>query len=889
MDILRKLLYWISGLFYKVIPDLYGLLYDLAGAKLFQDDTIKNFSTNLYLLVSVVMLFVFGVQLIKAIVNPDLLTDNKKGTAAFVKRAVLSVVIITVIPIAFNTLYTIQDKVIENSLIEKIVVGFEGDKNELDVGQYLSASLISELLYPEDDEKATFEDATALGTYYNNMLNSSVDGYYDLVGDYINERYESSDGIKKYSMHYEALVMLISGIIVCYILVTACMDMALRLVKLAMLELIAPISIIAYLIKGDDSLSKWVSEVVKTYAIVFLKLGAISMVVFGFQQMQDMFDDQSKYAHPWIMRTLIMIGLLTLINELPNLIQSLFGVSFQFKGGVKGRLGNMFGPAGKIAQETWGKVTGGIKGAAAVGALGAAGAIGAGLHGAGRAIGWADKNYNDSRLTKKLASAGQQLRNVKNSPFGRQVGRAGNVASSTIKAGGGIKGLQEGYKAYKDSALTKDIKAARQNMRDDMAAAQNAEVFGISLKNKRSNLLSNMDMPNEVTASNPEEKRKAQLQIQQDRISVARDALNNIEANVSRVHLPKGVQTALLGDSENMGLVKANTAKKVIDEIKNCRSNAETGASELVNRLNIAGHSADANKLSDLSLSYKQGAITANEYAQAIKTDFVDKGLINKSEAGESIIKHVDQAQSLVNENKDLLSYASRETNQKQELNYDQINGTALNILSGAIDGKQASWQEVYDNALKQFEGDATLTRDIKLTASRIDNVIDDYVLETKGNKFDSSSATSVLNEVGDSYDDGNHIIHHMESSLPPKTQTSDQNFGDAYYPSSYDDFYNEQPKAQTPNISSSNDNIESSTPERVVERETIREVNNSNNNPTTLDNVTINANDINTQNMNTQGFNSNQQTNLDQSEKIVDKLDEMIDINEDESKKNNE
>ena len=289
---LRWLFGSLMGLFYKLIPTLYDVFYDICSARFFTDDTIQRLANNIYILVSVVMLFTFGIQLIKAIVNPDLLFDSKKGTAAFFKRAIIAIVMIAAVPIIFNELYELQSTILENNLVEKLIVGFSGKSEDLKIGQYMSAVVLEEVLYPEENVKST--DAS-LETNYELMINTSVNDYYDRVMDDIGEKYND-----EYVLHYDILMGFGMGIFVCYLLFTSCMDMAVRMVKLSLLQLIAPISIVAYIFKDKDNpLEKWIAEVGKTYAGVFTKLAALAFGVFALQQLPTFMDNATGFSHPW--------------------------------------------------------------------------------------------------------------------------------------------------------------------------------------------------------------------------------------------------------------------------------------------------------------------------------------------------------------------------------------------------------------------------------------------------------------------------------------------------------------------------------------------------------------------------------------------------------------
>lgn len=436
----RKIGLAFCGIFYKLIPSIYDVFYDISNASFFQEEAIRKLSNNIYILVSVAMLFTMGVQLLKAIVNPDLLLDNKKGTAAFFKRAFLSIVIITLVPIAFDALLELQNTILEKSIIEKVVTGYSGSQDELKVGQYIAGVSLSEMLYPVDG--ATMEeDADALAASYNSMINDNVKMYFDDMYDYIAVKNQTESSDEKYVLHFEFLACAITGFVLCYLLVVNCIDISLRMVKLSLLELIAPVSIVAYIIQGEKSLESWVKEVTKTYALIFVKIGALSFATYGIQQLSTFMNDKQDNPNAWIIKLLALMGLLMVVNELPNLIQSLFGVDFQWKGGIRGRLGQMKG-VGSLAQKGWDGIRKGIGSGAKKAGLAAAG----GLLTAGGAIGYLGGKYGKVGIDKlKGTKAGQAMgtatRNI-GSAFKTKVGNS-KVAGALGKAGNFVSGLND--------------------------------------------------------------------------------------------------------------------------------------------------------------------------------------------------------------------------------------------------------------------------------------------------------------------------------------------------------------------------------------------------------------------------------------------------------------
>ena len=438
-NVFRSIAITICSWIYPLIPPLYGVFYDLANGQFFTETTISTLSNNLYVLVSVV-------TLIKSIVNPDMLTDNKKGTTGFIKRAGLSLVIIVIIPWAFDQMYNIQGQILKNNLIEKIVVGYSGDASagsiakKSNAGQVLAASVLVDLLYPKEGANT---GTSTLETDYNNMITTNIDDI-SKVADSINEKYsptgdeDASDDEKEYVFEFQALVSIIAGGFILYMLVLFCLDMGVRLIKLGLLEITAPVSVIAYIYNGTESLQRWVKEVFSTYLQVFVKIAALSIVIFALQNV-DAFMQGLDTDHPWLVRVFIVIGLLTLAHQLPDLVSSLFGMSYKGKGGIKGRLSNM-AAVGGIAAAAWDKARGKAINVAKA-PIGAATAIGAGAAaGAGKLTKMGAKKI-DNLTGNKISDMASRVR-------GSTIGRGMAVAASGIKAGGGKKTVDAMKEAY---------------------------------------------------------------------------------------------------------------------------------------------------------------------------------------------------------------------------------------------------------------------------------------------------------------------------------------------------------------------------------------------------------------------------------------------------------
>lgn len=392
--LLRKLTIWICIPIYKLIKSFYSIFYNIANTRFLEDDTIQQLSANIYVLVSVVMLFAFSVTILSAIVNPDLLNDSKKGVAAAFKRAIIGLALMVIVPFVFDEIYVVQKNIMDNSLIEKIIVGadFSCNQNEdgeceagANGGQVIAGNLISAVLYPVADNVQISEN---ISDKYEKMITTDI-RYIGSVAKHINvttegdNAYHSDFDDEDYAFNWDGLVAIIAGGATCYILLLFAIDMAVRVFKLAFLELTAPISIVAYMASGDKVLKSWGQEVLKTFLDVFVRIAAMAFYLFLIKNLSTYMEKFEGKDWSFVVKVLLIVGMLIFVKQIPDLINSVFGTNIKLKGGVGGRLGEM-AVVGKQAQTAWNSVRNPLAAAAGVGSL-AAGTIshlGAGITGA---------------------------------------------------------------------------------------------------------------------------------------------------------------------------------------------------------------------------------------------------------------------------------------------------------------------------------------------------------------------------------------------------------------------------------------------------------------------------------------------------------------------------
>lgn len=450
--LLRKLTIWICIPIYRLIVSLYSIFYNIANTRFLEDDTIQQLSANIYVLVSVVMLFAFSITILSAIVNPDLLNDSKKGVAAAFKRAIIGLALMVVIPFIFDEIYDVQKNIMDNSLIEKIIVGadFRCDQDEDgnckvggNGGQVIAGNLISSVLYPVTDNVQISEN---ISDKYEKMITTDI-RYIGAVSKHINvttegdNAYHSDFDDDDYAFNWDGLGAIIAGFATCYILLLFAIDMAIRVFKLAFLELTAPISIVAYMASGDKTLKSWAGQVLKTFLDVFTRIAAIAFYLFLIKNLSTYMAKFEGAEWSFALKVLLIVGMLIFVKQIPEFISNTFGTKFDFKGGtIDSRLGEM-AIVGKQAQTAWRAVKQATKLGAGAAGLGLA-AVANPLAAAGVGLGY--KAWN-SGFKKLGARAGKET------ATGRFLTSAGKTAGAYLKGNGLKSGLTDAKKAYSES------------------------------------------------------------------------------------------------------------------------------------------------------------------------------------------------------------------------------------------------------------------------------------------------------------------------------------------------------------------------------------------------------------------------------------------------------
>lgn len=428
--LLRTIFGYLNALIYWVDAELYDLMMDIAGAKIFKQETILTVSGRIYQLLGLIMLFKLIFSFVTYIINPDDMTDKNKGYANLVKKIIISLCLIVITPWAFTQSRNLQIYIIEDKVIEYFVFGQTMPSNatagnnfmntvstlvmqpykcadkgctamhsqNLDERELCSSDWIRNLVNIDDAGKVNADETNigkcgygagsdadyALALKKASTL--SANGSYNFTARMTLGMYgKQTDGgwNSDFYVHDQLFFLGSSliGIMIGYMLIVMCIDVALRSVKLAFYEIIAPIPIISYVgfKDGKDSmLNKWFGEVLKTYADLFTRIAGLQLSIFFINLIMDdgVVVNGEGVINTIFVNIFLIFGALTFAKQLPKILE---GMGIKFSGGG-------FNLKKKVMEDAYGKqlISGGRRLAGGAAGLVAGGVVGAASNAAAR-------------------------------------------------------------------------------------------------------------------------------------------------------------------------------------------------------------------------------------------------------------------------------------------------------------------------------------------------------------------------------------------------------------------------------------------------------------------------------------------------------------------------
>lgn len=453
MKIIRTIFLALDGVIYTIISYCYEVFNFISEIRVFENQDMVNLANRIYILIGVVSLFLVAYTLLNAIINPENASkDKNKSFTGIIKNITLAIIGIAVIPTIFDYAYEFQSRVLCNNVIPKFFLEnnvVEDDDARSKVGAQMSLYLFKSFYYIKGSEDNVTVDENGVSNWETEAKNivSDNDSSYNLsmafsdielgnksvseaLGDF-------DDSIDSGKLGYLFLISTIAGAFCAYVILGFVIDMGVRAVKLAYLQLIAPLPILTLVLPNQKKVfDAWLKKTTSCFIEVFTRIIAMSFAFYAI-----------KYLRPWIFSDMstvscgktvgavtkllaqaaFIVGVFAFLKQLPKLIKDLLP-GFD-SSGFKLGFGNAFAEAGGFQ------------------AIGTAGST---ISSAAKSANWGINKFRDTKGENFLTRAGAAL------------GAVNAFGVDTVKGG------YKGYNSTKDVKKWADTKKAISNSAEEV-------------------------------------------------------------------------------------------------------------------------------------------------------------------------------------------------------------------------------------------------------------------------------------------------------------------------------------------------------------------------------------------------------------------------------------
>ena len=373
---------WIVGsidyFIYSIIEFVTQGIFDLSSLRV-HIGIIDSFRNRIYAILGVIMLFKLTISFFQLMFDPDKVLDSKKGVRKIFTNVFIVIIIIMLLPTAFNILYRAQKVFLP--VLPRILFAEEKTSNNVDEtvkknSNQMSLILLRSFFSPRRDANNNYasvdgtKEIESIKEFSEKIIENDNSGFLGFGSHY---RYE-----------YKWPLSTIVGAITVFLLFSITLKVAIRVFKMIILEMIAPIPVLSLLDtsdKKDQAFYSWLRTLISTFLDIFLSLGTIYIVLYFINALatdklfidygaaEGLKEDPMRLAY---LKVILILGLLKFAKDIPGFVKSIIGVKDDNKelsatiGGIVGGMtGTALGAVGGLVggRSLTGALTGAVAGA----------------------------------------------------------------------------------------------------------------------------------------------------------------------------------------------------------------------------------------------------------------------------------------------------------------------------------------------------------------------------------------------------------------------------------------------------------------------------------------------------------------------------------------------
>lgn len=315
---------------------------------------------RIMILCGVFALFKLSFTLINYIIDPGKANKSAETGTKLVKNILIAIVLLVSLNLIFTSLYKFQNSIIKNNVIPKIIYGtdnYDSNGQEMDIKEnakkFANTIFVSLMLGGNSNENLSIPAKNA------------VDRVLDGASINLLSPYATDSGF-----NYLPFISFIVGVLVCYYFLTFAIELGIRMVKLLVLQILAPIPIIMSIDPTQkDKLKKFGKLYSGIYLSVFIRIFTVYLAFAAISLIGNILGNISETSSgtSWLVHILLIIAIFKATKELPKLIEDALGMKLGLGDAGKGfgaiLKGTVAGTAGLVGGAIAGGITGGAGGA----------------------------------------------------------------------------------------------------------------------------------------------------------------------------------------------------------------------------------------------------------------------------------------------------------------------------------------------------------------------------------------------------------------------------------------------------------------------------------------------------------------------------------------------
>lgn len=550
-------------------------------------------------IILVFIMFKVGYALIQYMINPDSLDDTAKGGPALIKNIAIASAMLIVYTFVFSFMneltllmigvpegyeFTTLKQVAEvtnngkdSGLIARFIFGADAD-NVGDFGKKLSVNTLNIFLHSKDGQTSDLDNI------YNELSNGDMNAFDAMKIVTIVAR------IDKDVEYKWPLISTITGLYLTWQIIKLAIELAIRMFKLMVLQVLAPLAIVSIVDGGtkNNTWSGYVKTFFGTWMDAFIRVGSLYLataLVGKFWVEKSELMPEATGITKGLIFLIIMFSAYKCVELIPQLIKQVFpnmGTSGDNAKGFGGLLGGMAGLA----------IGAGARGYAAVKAgTGVGGFLTSTLSGAydGARAGGKSANVVDffkKQATSARAGAEIALQNKKAGGVGNRLrnnllaatGAAAIINDKVENGEGGIKEINENYESA--------VSAENKDYADKIAAAE------AEYENTRAQLESNLNQATSTMSSSDSGFTYANgdsITFGEDKGQFVSDAVSN-DADVIKYRNLIDQETAV----QRSGTLRGDALQYSAEQMASYKQQYETAKRKAAEKANSAWSSKEA-------------------------------------------------------------------------------------------------------------------------------------------------------------------------------------------------------------------------------------------------------------------------------------------------------